>query len=82
MAAWTKWTNAHGGVDGHPVQFIADTEPGNVAVAVTDVQKLIAEGVTALIHGDSNDAASGVDGRTLRRASLLLDEHARLRLKR
>ncbi len=57
MAAWTKWTNAHGGVDGHPVQFIADTEPGNVAVAVTDVQKLIAEGATALIDGDSNDAA-------------------------
>ena len=57
MAAWTKWTNAHGGVDGHPVQFIADTEPSNVAVAVTDAQKLIADGVTALIDGDGNDTA-------------------------
>ena len=57
IAAWTKWVNAHGGVDGHPVQFVADTEPGNVAVAVTDAQKLIAEGVVAIIDGDGNDSA-------------------------
>ncbi len=57
FSAWVKWANAHGGVNGHPVQVTTDIDPGNVAVAVTDVQKFIAQGDTALVDADGNDAA-------------------------
>ena len=57
FSAWVKWANAHGGVSGHPVQVTTDIDPGNVAVAVTDVQKFIAQDDTALVDADGNDAA-------------------------
>jgi branched-chain amino acid transport system substrate-binding protein len=57
FAAWVKSVNAHGGVNGHPVQLISDIEPSNVAIAVTDAQKLIGDGVVAIIDADGNDAA-------------------------
>ncbi len=57
LAAWAKWANAHGGVNGHPVQVILDIEPNNVAVAVTDAQKLIDDGVVAIVDADANDSA-------------------------
>ncbi len=55
VAAWVKWVNAHGGADGHPVQLIADVEPGDVAVAVSDAQKLIGDGVVAMVDADTDD---------------------------
>ena len=57
LAAWAKWVNAHGGVAGHPVQILFDVDPNNVAVAVTDVQKLIADGVVAIVDADANNSA-------------------------
>ena len=57
FSAWVKWTNADGGLDGHPVQLITATEPGDVAVATTDVQKLLGDGIVALFDEDGNDAA-------------------------
>ena len=57
FSAWVKWANAHGGVNGHPVQVTTDIDPGNVALAVTDIQKFIAEGDAALVDADGNDAA-------------------------
>ena len=57
LAAWAKWVNAHGGVAGHPVQILFDVDPNNVAVAVTDVQKLIGDGVVAIADADANDSA-------------------------
>ncbi len=57
FSVWVKWANAHGGVNGHPVQVTTDIDPGNVALAVTDIQKFIAEGDAALVDADGNDAA-------------------------
>ena len=57
FAAWVKYINAHGGVNGHPVDLTTDIDPGNVADAVTDVQKFIAAGDTAIVDADGNDAA-------------------------
>lgn len=57
VAAWVKWANANGGINGHPVQLVTETEPGDVAIALTDVQKLISDGIVALFDADSNDAA-------------------------
>ncbi len=57
FAAWVKWINAHGGINGHPAQLISEQEPGNVAIAETDAQKLVGDGIVALIDADANDVA-------------------------
>jgi branched-chain amino acid transport system substrate-binding protein len=57
LAAWAKWVNAQGGINGHPVQVTLDVEPNNVAVAVTDAQKFVSEGVDAIVDADANDTA-------------------------
>jgi branched-chain amino acid transport system substrate-binding protein len=41
MRAWEKWTNANGGIDGHPVQIIIMDDQGNPAVGLADTHKLI-----------------------------------------
>jgi branched-chain amino acid transport system substrate-binding protein len=58
MSVWEKYTNAHGGINGHPVQLITAVEPGNPGVALTKVKDLISQGIIALISTDgSADAA-------------------------
>ena len=61
FSAWVRWANAHGGVSGHPVQVTTDIDPGNVAVAETDVQKFVAQGVAAIVDADANDTAWASD---------------------
>jgi len=58
IEAWLKYTNAHGGINGHPVQLDVQLEPGNPGVALTDVHKLVSDGVVAIIDGDGDDDAS------------------------
>lgn len=53
--AWVDWTNAHGGINGHPIQLMADREPSNPGVALTDVQQLVGKGIVALVEDDTND---------------------------
>ncbi len=55
MTAWVKWKNTHGGINGHPIDLITEVEPGSPAIATSDVQKLMSQGVVALVDGDSND---------------------------
>ena len=43
IKAWASWTNAHGGVDGHPVQLTVIDDAGNAATAITGVKKLITQ---------------------------------------
>ena len=57
LAVWAKMVNAQGGLNGHPVQITLEQVPGDVASSVAGAQKLIAEGVDALVDADSNDAA-------------------------
>jgi branched-chain amino acid transport system substrate-binding protein len=39
--AWEKWTNANGGINGHPVQVIVMNDQGTPSVGLSDVQTLI-----------------------------------------
>ena len=59
--ATIKYINAHGGVGGHPIQLIVDTETNDVAVSVTNAQKFISQGVDAVVDGDANDSAWASD---------------------
>jgi branched-chain amino acid transport system substrate-binding protein len=50
--AWLKYTNSHGGVNGHPLQLFTENEPGNPGVATNDVKTLVGDGIIALIDDD------------------------------
>jgi branched-chain amino acid transport system substrate-binding protein len=50
--AWEKWTNAHGGINGHPVSLISfDTQSSN-AKALADAQKLVEQDHVIAFAGD------------------------------
>jgi branched-chain amino acid transport system substrate-binding protein len=51
--AWAKYTNAHGGINGHPVQLVTESEPGNPGVATNMVKDAVGQGVLAMIDDDS-----------------------------
>jgi branched-chain amino acid transport system substrate-binding protein len=58
ITAWEKYTNANGGINGHPVNVVTESEPGNPGVALNDVKSLIGQGIIGLINDDTaNDAA-------------------------
>jgi branched-chain amino acid transport system substrate-binding protein len=54
--AWVDWANAHGGINGHPIDLIADREPSNPGIALSDVQKMVGDGIVALVEDDQSDA--------------------------
>jgi branched-chain amino acid transport system substrate-binding protein len=58
FTAWVKWTNAHGGINGHPVQLVTGSEPGNPGVALSAAKKLASEGIVALAENDADDDAA------------------------
>jgi branched-chain amino acid transport system substrate-binding protein len=41
VQAWAKWTNAHGGIDGHPVQVFVKNDNGSVTQAEAAVKELV-----------------------------------------
>jgi len=41
LNAWTAWTNAHGGVNGHPVKLIVLDSKNDPAVALADAKTLV-----------------------------------------
>ena len=56
--AWTKWTNAHGGINGHPVKVITQDDGGVPANGITAAKTLIADKVQAIVGPASNTEAS------------------------
>ena len=54
--AWVKWTNANGGINGHPVELLTRREPNNPGVALTLVQQLLGQGVAVLLEDDANNS--------------------------
>jgi branched-chain amino acid transport system substrate-binding protein len=56
--AWTKWTNAHGGISGHPVKVITEDDGGVPANGITAAKTLIADKVQAIVGPASNTEAS------------------------
>jgi branched-chain amino acid transport system substrate-binding protein len=49
LNAWEKWTNAHGGVLGHPVKVIVLDDQGSAATGLADAHQLVADHVIALV---------------------------------
>jgi branched-chain amino acid transport system substrate-binding protein len=58
LNAWASWQNAHGGINGHPVQLIVKQDPGNPGVALNEVKDLVSQHVVAIIDSDSEDDAA------------------------
>jgi branched-chain amino acid transport system substrate-binding protein len=57
MAAWEKYTNAHGGINGHPVRYINKDEQENSADGTADVTSLINDDhVVAILDNASVDS--------------------------
>jgi branched-chain amino acid transport system substrate-binding protein len=55
MKVWAKWTNAHGGVSGHPVQVIALNDNADPAQAKTDLSTLVEQdNVLAIVGHDAS----------------------------
>jgi branched-chain amino acid transport system substrate-binding protein len=57
---WAKWTNAHGGINGHPVQLIVLDDASTPATALSDAKELVEKDhVIALIgSGTSTGGAA------------------------
>ncbi len=59
FTAWVDWTNAHGGINGHPIQLFLKREPGDAGMALVDAKQLLGDGIIGLVDADGNDAAWG-----------------------
>lgn len=57
--AWVNWTNAHGGVLGHPIKLITVDDGGLPATALQDAEKLVEQDhvVAFVANMSGNDAA-------------------------
>jgi branched-chain amino acid transport system substrate-binding protein len=53
---WVKWTNAHGGINGHPVNLIAVDDADNPAQGLSEVKKLVQQDHVIAVIG--SEAAS------------------------
>lgn len=54
ISAWEKWTNAHAGVNGHPVKVIIEDDAGDPSTALTATKKLVEQDhVMAIVGQDS-----------------------------
>ncbi len=60
LDAWVKYTNAHGGVDGHPVKLISMDDQLNAALALTDVKQLVQQDHVMAIVGISSIVEDGI----------------------
>jgi branched-chain amino acid transport system substrate-binding protein len=54
LVAWSKWVNAHGGINGHHVKVIAKDDQTNSGTALTDVQTLVQNDHVLAIVGDED----------------------------
>lgn len=58
LQAWASWTNAHGGINGHPVQLKIEDDKSTPSAGLQAAKKLINEKVFALIGGGSSTASA------------------------
>jgi branched-chain amino acid transport system substrate-binding protein len=56
MAAWQQYTNAHGGINGHPVRYINEDDALDPAKAATAVHTLIDDHVVAIMDDSGINA--------------------------
>jgi branched-chain amino acid transport system substrate-binding protein len=58
MQAWVSWTNAHGGVAGHPVNLIIKDDGGDATAAITAVKTVIQQDKVVALVADLGYADS------------------------
>jgi branched-chain amino acid transport system substrate-binding protein len=54
LEAWADWTNAHGGVNGHPVRLIVENDQTNPGVALAEVERLVSDDHVLAIFDNSD----------------------------
>jgi branched-chain amino acid transport system substrate-binding protein len=55
MIAWEEYTNAHGGLDGHPIKLYVEDDQQNATVAVSEVHQLISQDHVVAIVGEQSN---------------------------
>ena len=58
MQAWVSWTNAHGGLAGHPVNLVVKDDGGDATAAITDVKTVIQQDKVVALVADLGYADS------------------------
>jgi len=58
LEAWQDYTNANGGINGHPVKVIIENDANDPATALSDVQQLVEQDHVLAIINVSDDLAS------------------------
>jgi branched-chain amino acid transport system substrate-binding protein len=60
IEAWASWVNAHGGINGHPVQLIVKDNKGDQAQAVSMVKELVEQDhVVAFVSNQDGSLNAG-----------------------
>jgi branched-chain amino acid transport system substrate-binding protein len=58
LKAWAAWTNAHGGINGHPVNLIVMDDGGNPTTALADVKQMVTQNhIIALVNASGSEDA-------------------------
>lgn len=57
IKAWADWTNAHGGIKGHPVDLISLDDASDPSTSATDAHQLVADHAIAIFDGTVYDSA-------------------------
>jgi branched-chain amino acid transport system substrate-binding protein len=59
IKAWAKWTNAHGGLAGHPVKLYVMDDGNSATTALNDAKELVTQdNVVAIVGEQSNNDSS------------------------
>jgi branched-chain amino acid transport system substrate-binding protein len=57
LNAWVKWTNAHGGIMGHPVQLEFKDDAYNPSTSLSEVKGMVRGGAIAIMDNSDVDPA-------------------------
>jgi branched-chain amino acid transport system substrate-binding protein len=55
VVVWAQWTNAHGGIDGHPVTLIQADDQADPSKALSAANQFVAGNAAAVTSGTAND---------------------------
>src|SRR5258708_22074352 len=55
---WVKWTNAHGGINGHPVHLTLLDDAGDATTSLSEVKQLVQQDHVVAIIGSNSPVAT------------------------
>lgn len=56
--AWVKWTNTHGGINGHPVQLTLLDDTGDATTSLSELKQLVQQDHVMAIIGSNSPVAT------------------------